>query len=88
MLSKEIVEEYFVKAPLRDSQGRFCPLPLEGEFVLEGFKNSWLREELPEGQIPMVSVGPVILSDGAEGYSIRKEIVYENQASVPPFRIQ
>ena len=68
--------------------GGLCPLPLEGEFVLEGFKNSWLREELLDGQAPMVSVGPVILADGAEGYSIRKEIVYKNQASAPPLYIQ
>ena len=83
MLNKEIVEEYFVKTPLYDSQGRICPLPLEGEFILEEFRESWLSEQLPEGLIPMVSVGPKTLDDGLEGYSIRKEIVYEKQVSIP-----
>ena len=69
MLNKETIEEFFVKTQLHDSQGRICPLPLEGEFVLEGIRNSWLNEKFPEGWIPMVSVGPTILVDGAEGYS-------------------
>jgi len=90
MLNKEretvtvTVDEFFVKAPHHDSQGGINPLPPEGEVVLDEFKKSWLSEQLPEGQFPMVSVGPVVLDDGLEGYSIRKEIVYKNRDSIPP----
>jgi hypothetical protein len=88
MLSKEIVEEFFVKTKLYDSQGKLCPLPPKAEIILEEFKNSWLKEKLPDDQTAVVSVSPEILSDGAEGYSIRKVIVYESQTSAPPLNIQ
>lgn len=76
------------KTKLHDSQRAPCLLPLKGMIVLEVFKTNWLKVELPDGQFPLVSVGPVILADGAEGYFIRKEIVYESQASAPPPHIQ
>jgi hypothetical protein len=88
MLSKEIVEEFFVKIKLHDSQGKIRPLPPEGELVVEKFRSSWVNEELLDGQFPVVSVGPTTLADGVEGYTIRKEIIYLNQFSVPRPNIQ
>jgi len=79
MLNKEIVEEIFVESPVHDGQGRIYPIPLAGQIMLEAFRKDWLRENLPQGQIPLVSSGPKVLPDGTEGYSIRKEIVYKQK---------
>jgi len=75
MLSKEVVQQYFIPAQLHDSFGRFLPLPLEGKFMAEGLRRNWLKQEFSEGLIPMFSIGPIVLEDGTEGYLLRMEIV-------------
>lgn len=81
MLSKEIVEEVFIRTPLHNENGFLWTLPPAGKLVMEVFRRNWFEGEFPEGQIPMISVGPKKLPDGTEGYSIRKEIVYKNLTS-------
>ena len=76
MLNKEVVEEIFIEAPHRDSEGKLCGIPAAASFIMAGF-GEWYWQEFPKGQYPRISAGPKILPNGAEGFSIRREIVHK-----------
>jgi hypothetical protein len=74
-MNKEIQYEVFIKTPLHDENGRFRPLPPSACLMAEALKEEWMKQEFPDGVKPMFSVGPKILEDGTEGYSLRQEVV-------------
>ena len=73
-MKKEVVQEFFIEAPLRDGQGNIIPAPLAAQFMVEGIKRQWHVQNLGEGKTTLVSMGPAE-REGKVGYSIRKEIV-------------
>jgi len=73
-MKKEVVQEFFIEAPLRDGQGNIVSAPLAALFMVEGIKRQWHTQNLGEGKTTLVSMGPAE-RDGKRGYAIRKEIV-------------
>jgi hypothetical protein len=67
-MNKEVKNEIFYKAPLRDSQGRNLPIPPEGLIKAQELKKEWLKQVFPEGIQPVFSISRKVLDDGTEGF--------------------
>ena len=74
----EVLDEIFFPAPVKDAQGRIIPAPPAAQRKKIELTKTWLANHprLPYEK-PIVSMGPRV-KDGAEGYSVRKEIKYLN----------
>lgn len=72
----ETIDEVFFPTPLRDGEGHIIPAPPSAQRKYIDLRSSWLltHPRLPNEE-PMVSLGPTT-KDGKEGYSVRKEIIY------------
>ena len=72
----EVLEEFFIPGPHRDSEGHILPAPPDAVTMYERLKTEWL---LPHPYLPYEKPLVVMVHqvrDGQEGFTVRKEIMY------------